>query len=181
MVAGAVTAGSIRRPTPERLPVGPLTSFGQTREVALAVPISVPAAADQPFVSRGDRSGTHATELRLWKHSGIDPKTLAAYRETGSGMGPTLNIAAATDAYTLSDRATWFALRNRRDHDLLLAGDPLLFNLNGVLPVYPALHPHVRKEAAERFAEWLTAPTGQQAIAAFRADGQPVFFPSARK
>ena len=106
---------------------------------------------------------------------------VAGYKETGSGMGPTLNMAAATGAYTLSDRATWFAFRNRRDLDVLLAGDPLLFNPYGVIPVNPARHPHVKKEAAERFAQWLTAPTGQQAIASFRADGQQVFFPNAKK
>ena len=139
------------------------------------------ARSGLPFVSRGDRSGTHTAELRLWKDSGVDPKTLAGYKETGSGMGPTLNMAAATGAYTLSDRATWFAFRNRRDLDVLLAGDPLLFNPYGVIPVNPARHPHVKKEAAERFAQWLTAPTGQQAIASFRADGQQVFFPNAKK
>ena len=139
------------------------------------------AASGQPFISRGDKSGTHAAELRLWKETGVDPKTLSGYRETGSGMGPTLNMAAATNAYTLSDRATWYAFRNRRDLDLVLAGDPVLFNPYGVIPVNPARHPHVKKDAAERFARWLTSPAGQEAIAAFRADGQQVFFPNARK
>lgn len=138
------------------------------------------AGSGQSFVSRGDKSGTHAAELRLWKEAGVDPKTLAGYKETGSGMGPTLNMAAATNAYTLSDRATWYAFKNRRDLDLVLAGDPVLFNPYGVIPVNPARHPHVRKDAAERFAQWLVSKEGQEAIAAFRADGQQVFFPNAK-
>ena len=162
--------------------IGPRSDAAGVRAAANASgALRAIARSGLPFVSRGDRSGTHTAELRLWKESGVDPKTLAGYKETGSGMGPTLNMAAATGAYTLSDRATWFAFRNRRDLDLLLAGDPLLFNPYGVIPVNPARHPHVKKEAAERFAQWLTAPTGQQAIASFRADGQQVFFPNARK
>jgi tungstate transport system substrate-binding protein len=139
------------------------------------------AMTRQSFVSRGDKSGTHAAELRLWKEAGVDPKTLAGYKEAGSGMGPTLNMAAATGAYTLSDRATWYAFRNRQGLDRLFSGDPVLFNPYGVIPVNPARHPHVKKEAAERFAQWLTSPAGQQAIAAFRTDGQQVFFPNIRK
>ena len=96
-------------------------------------------------------------------------------------MGPTLNMAAAINGYTLSDRATWYAFKNRRDLDLVLAGDPVLFNPYGVIPVNPARHPHVKKEAAERFAQWLVSKEGQEAIAAFRADGQQVFFPNAKK
>ncbi len=137
-------------------------------------------ASGQSFVSRGDKSGTHAAELRLWKQAGIDPRTLAGYKETGSGMGPTLNMAAGMNGYTLSDRATWGAFKNRQDLDLLLAGDPILFNPYGVIPVNPVKHPHVKKEAAERFAQWLTSPAGQEAIAAFRADGTQVFFPNAK-
>ena len=138
------------------------------------------AGSSQPFVSRGDKSGTHAAELRLWKKVEVEPKALAGYKETGSGMGPTLNMAAAMDGYTLSDRATWGAFKNRRQLDLLYTGDPVLFNPYGVIPVNPARHPHVRKEAAERFAQWLTSRDGQEAIATFRADGQAVFFPNAK-
>ena len=138
--------------------------------------LSALAASGQPFISRGDKSGTHAAELRLWKDAGVDPKSLTGYKETGSGMGPTLNMAAATNAYTLADRATWGAFRNRRELDLLLAGDPVLFNPYGVIPVNPARHPHVKKEAAARFSQWLISPAGQEAIASFRADGQQVFF-----
>lgn len=139
------------------------------------------AASGQPFVSRGDKSGTHAAELRLWKKAGTDPKALAGYKETGSGMGPTLNMAAAINGYAISDRATWAAFKNHSDLDLLYAGDPVLFNPYGVIPVNPAKHPHVKKEAAERFAQWLVSKEGQEAIAAYRADGQQVFFPNAQK
>jgi len=162
--------------------IGPRSDPAGVRSAAnTSSALSAIARTGQIFVSRGDRSGTHTAELRLWKETGLDPKTIAGYKETGSGMGPTLNMAAASNAYTLSDRATWFAFRNRRELDLLLAGDPLLFNPYGVIPVNPTRHPHVKKEAAERFAQWLTAPAGQQAIAAFRADGQQVFFPNAKK
>ena len=139
------------------------------------------AASQQTFISRGDKSGTNAAELRLWKQTGIDPKTLTGYKEAGSGMGPTLNMAAGLNAYTLSDRATWGAFKNRGELDIVLAGDPILFNPYGVIPVNPQRHPHVKKAAAERFAQWLTSPAGQEAIAAFRADNQPVFFPNAKK
>ena len=106
---------------------------------------------------------------------------MAGYKETVGGMGPTPNRAAATTASTLPDRAAWYAFKNRRDLDLVLAGDPVLFNPYGVIPVNPVRHPHVNNDAAERFARWLTSPAGQDAIAAFRADGQQVFFPNARK
>jgi tungstate transport system substrate-binding protein len=161
--------------------VGPKEDPAKTRAAGSALnALKAIAASGQPFVSRGDKSGTHAAELRLWKDAGVDPKALAGYKETGSGMGPTLTMAAATNAYTLSDRATWYAFKNRRDLDLVFAGDPVLFNPYGVIPVNPARQPHVRKEAAERFAQWLTSPAGQEAIAAFRADGQQVFFPNAK-
>ncbi len=133
--------------------------------------------AKQGFISRGDKSGTHAAELRLWKEAGIDPRQNPQYKETGSGMGPTLNMAAALDAYALTDRATWGAFKNRRDLELLLAGDPVLFNPYGVIPVNPARHPHVNHKAAEQLVLWLTGPAGREAIAAFQAGGQPVFFP----
>jgi tungstate transport system substrate-binding protein len=162
--------------------VGPKDDPAKVRTAGSAAnALKAIAASGQLFVSRGDKSGTHAAELRLWKEAGVDPKALAGYKETGSGMGPTLNMAAATNAYTLSDRATWYAFKNRRDLDLVLAGDPVLFNPYGVIPVNPARHPHVKKEAAERFAQWLVSKEGQEAIAAFRADGQQVFFPNATK
>jgi tungstate transport system substrate-binding protein len=162
--------------------IGPRDDPAKTRAAGSAPnALKAIAGSGQAFVSRGDKSGTHAAELRLWKEAGVDPKALAGYKETGSGMGPTLNMAAATNAYTLSDRATWYAFKNRRELDLVLAGDPVLFNPYGVIPVNPARHPHVKKEAAERFAQWLVSKEGQEAIAAFRADGQQVFFPNAKR
>ena len=162
--------------------VGPKNDPAKLRSAPTAVAgLKAIAGADQSFISRGDKSGTHAAELRLWKEAGVDPKALAGYKETGSGMGPTLNMAAASNAYTLSDRATWYAFKNRRDLDILLAGDAKLFNPYGVIPVSPVRHPHVKKVAAERFAQWLISPAGQEAITSFRADDQPVFFPSAKK
>jgi tungstate transport system substrate-binding protein len=161
--------------------VGPKDDPAGIRKAATATDaLKAIGASGQAFVSRGDKSGTHAAELRLWSKAGTDPKSLAGYKETGSGMGPTLNMAAAIPGYTLSDRATWGAFKNRRELDLIYAGDPVLFNPYGVIPVNPARHPHVKKEAAERFAQWLVSKDGQAAIAAYRADGQPVFFPNAK-
>lgn len=162
--------------------VGPKDDPAGVRSAAQAVgALKAIARSGQSFISRGDKSGTHAAELRLWKDAGITPKILLGYKETGSGMGPTLNMAAANQAYTLSDRATWYAFKNRRELDLVLAGDTVLFNPYGVIPVNPARHPHVKKEAAEQFAQWLTSSVGQEAIASFRVDGQQVFFPNVKK
>ena len=162
--------------------VGPKTDPARVRQAGKAAAgLARIAGSQQPFVSRGDKSGTHAAELRLWQVAGVDPKTGAHYKESGNGMGPTLNMAAALNAYTLSDRATWGAFRNRRELDILLDGDPVLFNPYGVIPVSPKRHPHVRASSAERFAEWLVSPAGQTAIADFRVDGQALFFPNARR
>jgi tungstate transport system substrate-binding protein len=135
------------------------------------------AAADAPFISRGDRSGTHAAELRLWQAAGVDPKSFKGYREAGSGMGPTLNMAAGIDGYTLADRGTWLSFRNRQELRLLLAGDSRLFNPYGVILVNPARHPHVRQEAGRRFIAWLTSEAGRAAIGSFQIGGEPLFFP----
>ncbi|WP_431269484.1 substrate-binding domain-containing protein [Dankookia sp. P2] len=139
------------------------------------------AAAGAPFVSRGDRSGTHAAELRLWQLAGIDPAAGrgAWYREVGQGMGPALNTAAAQDAYLLADRGTWLAFRNRQELRVLVEGDQRLFNQYGVMAVSPARHPHVKSAEAERFIAWLVGPPGQAAIAAYRIGGEQLFFPNA--
>jgi tungstate transport system substrate-binding protein len=141
------------------------------------------AQAKAPFVSRGDDSGTDKEEKRLWQDAGIDIKKLGGgwYREVGSGMGPTLNIAAGLDAYTLSDRGTWLSFNNRRDLTLLLAGDPRLFNQYGVMLVNPARHPAVKAELSQIFIRWLVAPVGQQTIAAYTIGGEQLFFPNARE
>lgn len=131
-----------------------------------------------PFVSRGDKSGTHAAELRFWKAAGLDPKAWPGYKESGSGMGPTLNMAASLGAYTLADRGTWLSFKNRQDLDLLYAGDPALFNPYGVMLVNPARHPAVKRDAGMRFIDWITGPAGQAAIADYKINGEQLFFPS---
>jgi tungstate transport system substrate-binding protein len=141
------------------------------------------AAARAPFVSRGDRSGTHAAELRLWQATGLDPSTGrgAWYREVGQGMGPALNTAAASGAYLLADRGTWLSFRNRQDLRVLVEGDARLFNQYGVMVVNPARHPHVKAGDAGRFADWIVSPAGQAAIAGYRINGEQLFFPNARQ
>jgi len=152
---------------------------GDTRDAAAA--LSSILAAKAPFVSRGDRSGTHAAELRLWDAAGVDISTRKGpwYRETGSGMGATLNTAAAMEAYALSDRGTWLSFANRRDLRVLVQGDPRLFNQYGVILVNPARHPHVRQADARAFMDWLVSGAGQAAIAGFRINGEQAFFPDA--
>jgi tungstate transport system substrate-binding protein len=139
------------------------------------------AAAGAPFISRGDRSGTHTAELRLWQQAGVDPATGRArwYREIGQGMGPALNTAAAQGAYLLADRGTWLSFRNRQDLTILLAGDVRLFNQYGVMLVNPARHPHVQAAAGQAFIDWLRGPAGQAAIGAYRIGGAALFFPNA--
>ena len=135
-----------------------------------------------PFVSRGDRSGTHAAELRLWQLAQRDPSRGrgAWYRETGSGMGPALNAAAAMNAYLLTDRGTWLSFRNRADLFIVVQGDQRLFNQYGVIVVNPEKHPHIKADAAQRFADWLISNEGQQAIASYKIDGEQLFFPYVR-
>ncbi len=133
------------------------------------------------FLSRGDDSGTHQAELNLWRQAGIDPADHAGnwYLETGAGMGSTLNTAADMGAYLLVDRGTWLAFANRADLKVLVAGDSRLFNPYGVILVNPKRHPRMRADLAETFVDWLTGPAGQRAIAAFRIDGEQLFFPNA--
>ncbi|WP_137126341.1 substrate-binding domain-containing protein [Roseomonas sp. HF4] len=139
------------------------------------------AAASAPFVSRGDRSGTHAAELRLWRAAGIDPVAGRGqwYREVGQGMGPALNTAAAQNAYLLADRGTWLAFRNRQDLRILVEGDARLFNQYGVMLVNPQRHPHVKAADGQRFIDWILSPAGQAAIASYGISGEQLFFPNA--
>ena len=141
------------------------------------------ADSKSAFASRGDKSGTHAAELRLWKQAGVDPATGKGswYRETGSGMGPTLNTAAASDAYALSDRGTWLSFKNRRDLAIAVEGDQRLFNQYGVMLVNPAKHPHVKKDLGMAFIDWITSPEGQKAIADYKIDGEQLFFPNYKR
>ena len=139
------------------------------------------AAARAPFASRGDKSGTDAAEKRYWKAAGIAPPKGGWYRETGSGMGSTLNTASAMDAYALADRGTWLSFRNRGGLAILVEGDRRLFNQYGVMLVNPAKCPSVKKVAGQQFVDWLVSPAGQEAIAGYRIDGQQLFFPNARR
>jgi tungstate transport system substrate-binding protein len=139
------------------------------------------AAAQAGFVSRGDDSGTDKAEKRLWQEAAVDLKPASGtwYRDTGSGMGPTLNTAAALDAYALSDRGTWLSFQNRRDLKLVVAGDKRLFNQYGVMLVNPEKHPNVKQRLGVKFIDWLVSPAGQKTIAAFKINGEQLFFPNA--
>lgn len=138
------------------------------------------AAAEVPFVSRGDDSGTHKAELRHWGASGVDVATASGgwYRETGSGMGATLNVGQGMNAYVMTDRATWIAFGNKGNHRILFEGDPALFNQYGVILVNPDKHPSVKVEPGQAFVDWLIGPHGQTAIANYRVEGQQLFFPN---
>ncbi|MGE5503581.1 MAG: substrate-binding domain-containing protein [Actinomycetota bacterium] len=140
------------------------------------------AAAKAPFASRGDDSGTHRMELRLWKAVGVDVKEQGTgwYRDLGSGMGPTLNTAAGMGAYTLADRGTWASFKNRQGLTILLEGDSRLFNPYGSILVNPERHPGVKAELARHWHQWLTGPKGQAAIALFRIGDEQLFFPDAK-
>ena len=134
-----------------------------------------------PFVSRGDRSGTHLAEVELWKMAGVDIAKVEGrwYRETGQGMGPALNTAAAMGAYVLADRATWLAFRNRGELAIFVAGDKRLFNQYGVILVNPDKHPHVKRAAGQAFIDWIVSAEGQKAISEYRIGGKQLFFPNA--
>ena len=153
-----------------------IAGLGDTAEALRRI-----AAARAPFISRGDRSGTHAAELRLWQLAGIDPATGRGqwYREVGQGMGPALNTAAAQGAYVLADRGTWLSFRNRQDQRILIEGDTRLFNQYGVMLVNAQRHPHVKAADGQRFIDWLLSAAGQAAIASYRINGEQLFFPNA--
>ena len=139
------------------------------------------AAAKAVFVSRGDDSGTHKAELKLWRAAGVDAVAASGtwYREAGQGMGPTLNTAIGMNGYVLTDRATWSAFKAKREHRTLVEGDAALFNQYGVILVNPARHPHVKATQGQAFVDWLISPDGQQAIADFKIEVEQQFFPNA--
>lgn len=139
------------------------------------------AAAEALFASRGDDSGTHKAELRLWGQTQIDVEAASGgwYRETGSGMGATLNIGRGMGAYIMTDRATWISFGNKGDYQILVEGDPRLFNQYGIILVNPERHPNVRAEDGQRFVDWILSEDGQAAIASYAIDGQQLFFPNA--
>jgi len=139
-------------------------------------------AMQASFVSRGDRSGTHFSELEIWKAAGIDiaKEKGSWYRDTGQGMGPALNTAAGMNAYILADRGTWLSFKNRAELRIVLEGDPRLFNQYGIILVSPAKHPSVKREMGQAFIDWVTSPDGQAAIAAYKIGGEQLFFPNAK-
>jgi len=140
------------------------------------------AFTQTPFISRGDKSGTHAAELRYWKGAGVEVSPSSSwYKETGSGMGPALNTASAMNGYILSDRATWLTFKNRGDLVILVQGDPKLFNQYGVMLVNPVKYPQVKKAEGQAFIDWLISKDGQDTIAGYKVGGEQLFFPNAKK
>lgn len=138
------------------------------------------AEVEAPFASRGDDSGTHKAELRLWAETGTDVAAASGgwYRETGSGMGATLNTATGMGAYVMTDRATWIAFGNKGGYQIAVEGDPRLFNQYGIIQVNPGKHPNVKADLGQKFVDWVISPTGQMAIQSYRVDGQQLFFPN---
>ena len=165
--------------------VGPKSDPAGVHGTDIVAALQKLAGSKAAFISRGDKSGTHAAELRYWKAAGIaDPAAMASgrpldYRACGCGMGPALNIASSSEAYVLSDRGTWLNFRNRGDLAVLVQGDRRLFNQYGVIVVNPARHPQVKADLAQQFVDWVVSPAGQQAIADYKINGQQLFFPNA--
>ena len=172
--------------------VGPAADPAGVTGNDIVVALGKLAASNAAFISRADKSGTHAAELRYWKTAGFDDPSLQVagkknpaihfdYRACGCGMGPALNIASSTDAYVLTDRGTWLSFKNRGNLKVLVEGDKRLFNQYGVIVVNPAKFPHTKTELAQTFSDWVVSADGQAAIAAYKIDGQQLFFPNAAK
>ncbi len=167
--------------------VGPAADPAAVKGRGIVEALQKIAASGAPYLSRGDKSGTNAAELRYWAQAGFaDAKDGAGakakgWRECGCGMGPALNIAASSSAYVLTDRGTWLSFKNRQDFSVLVEGDKRLFNQYGVMVVNPAKHPHVKLQAAQKFMDWVTAPAGQAVIAGYKIGGEQLFFPNALK
>jgi tungstate transport system substrate-binding protein len=159
--------------------VGPAADPAKIRGKDIVEALRKISATNAPFVSRGDKSGTHAAELRYWKNAGVDNPQFAGYKACGCGMGPALNIAASSGAYVMADRGTWLAFKNRADLAVLVEGDTRLFNQYGVMVVNPAKHPKVKVTEAQKFVDWVISPAGQAAIASYKIGGEQLFFPNA--
>ena len=160
--------------------IGPGNDPAQVRGKDIAQALQKIAQTQAAFVSRGDKSGTHAAELRYWAMAGSSNMG-AGYKACGCGMGPALNMAASMGAYVLADRGTWLSFKNRADLAVMVQGDERLFNPYGVIAVNPAKHPHVKVKEAQRFIDWVTSPAGQAHIAAYKIGGEQLFFPSAKR
>jgi tungstate transport system substrate-binding protein len=163
--------------------VGPKGDPAGARGKDVVAALGKIASSGQPFVSRGDKSGTHAAELRYWKMASVDVDAAKprGYQACGCGMGPALNIGASTNGYVLTDRGTWLNFKNRGDLTALVEGDQRLFNQYGVIAVNPAKHPHVKAALAQTFIDWVVSPAGQASIAAYKIGGEQLFFPNAGK
>jgi tungstate transport system substrate-binding protein len=161
--------------------VGPKSDPAGIKGKDIRAALAKLAASTSSFVSRGDKSGTHAAELRYWKAANVDMAAAkpAGYKECGCGMGSALNLAAQSNAYALTDRGTWLAFKNRGDLAIVVEGDQRLFNQYGVMLVNPAKHPHVKKDLGQVFVDWVVSPKGQETIAAYKIEGEQLFFPNA--
>ena len=159
--------------------IGPAADPAKVKGKDIVEALKKVNAANAGFISRGDKSGTHAAELRYWKSAGVEPVAFAGYKPCGCGMGPALYMAASLGAYVLADRGTWLSFKNRADLAVLVEGDRRLFNQYGVLVVNPAKHPQTKAQEAQKFVDWVTSPAGQGVIAAYQINGQQLFFPNA--
>jgi tungstate transport system substrate-binding protein len=162
--------------------VGPKSDPADIKGQSIVAALKTIKEKSAPFISRGDKSGTHAAELALWKAAEIDVAGADKgpwYREIGQGMGAALNIASSMNGYVLADRGTWISFKNKGQLDILVEGDKRLFNQYGVMLVNPAKHAHVKKELGQEFIDWLVSPEGQKAIADYKINGQQLFFPNA--
>jgi tungstate transport system substrate-binding protein len=161
--------------------VGPAADPAKAKGNDISAALAKIQTSGAPFISRADKSGTHAAELRLWQAAGVDiAKTKpAGYKECGCGMGPALNMGSSMGAYVLTDRGTWLSFKNRGDLAVLVEGDKRLFNQYGVMVVNPAKHPHVKQALAQQFADWVVSAAGQNAIASYKIGGEQLFFPNA--
>lgn len=160
--------------------VGGRADLARTRGSDIVAAFKSVATAQAPFISRGDKSGTHAAELRFWKMTDTEASKGSGYKECGCGMGPALNIAASSGAYALTDRATWLNFKNRGELTVLVEGDQRLFNQYGVMLVSAAKYPHVKTAEGQKFVDWVTGPAGQAAIASYKIGGEQLFFPNAK-
>jgi tungstate transport system substrate-binding protein len=161
--------------------VGPTADPAKTKGKDIVEALKKVHAANASFVSRGDKSGTHAAELRYWKNAGVDNPAFTNYKACGCGMGPALNIGSSANAYVLTDRGTWLSFKNRGELVVLVEGDTRLFNQYGVMVVNPARHPQVKVAEAQKFVDWIVSPAGQAAIASYRIGGEQLFFPNASR
>jgi tungstate transport system substrate-binding protein len=161
--------------------IGPKADPAKTKGTDIVEALKKVALSNADFISRGDKSGTHAAELRFWKVAGLDDKTGSGYKSCGCGMGPALNMASSTGAYVLADRGTWLNFKNRGDLAVLVEGDKRLFNQYGVMLVNPAKHPQTKAVEGQKFVDWVTSSAGQGVIAGYKIGGEQLFFPNAAK